>query len=234
MDQIDSSRTVAELVRTIPGAARTFERLRIDYCCRGKQSLRDAASELHVTVAEVIAELAHDQSERTLLEAPQEPAALCAYLVRRHHKFTREELARLLPLAEKVARVHGDRHPELLRVKELVEALAQDLLPHMRKEELVLFPYIERLAAGLAPQAPFGRVDNPIAMMHLEHEQVGSLLAELELTTGSYQPPADGCGSYGALYSGLAALQADIHQHVHLENHVLFPAALALEQSVVR
>lgn len=226
---IDVTRTVADLAGSLRGAAKTFEQLGIDYCCRGKQSLADAAREASLPLEELRAKLEQADDEAAAVAVPQDLPSLIRYIEDKHHVFTREELARLLPLAAKVARVHAGRHPELERVCELVDALAIDLLPHMLKEERVLFPYVRRLASGEDVRAPFGSAENPIRVMHIEHEQVGALLEELDAITHHYSAPADGCGSYRALYAGLAALQFDIHQHVHLENHVLFPAALKLE-----
>lgn len=225
---IDPARSVAELAQSIPGAARTFEQLGIDYCCRGKQSLREAVARTSTPLADVIERLLPSGEPQP--QAPRDPGALCAYIVARHHTFAREELQRLAPLADKVLRVHGAAHPELRRVRLLLDALARDLEPHMVKEERILFPYITSLAAGELPCAPFGRIEHPLRVMHIEHEQVGTLLRELDALTLGYRPPAGACASYVALYAGLADLQADLHEHIHLENNVLFPTALALKQ----
>lgn len=228
---IDTSQTVADLAQSLSGAAKTFEQLGIDYCCRGKQPLVDAVREANLALADVRAVLEQNAAENEQRPVPRDLRALISHIVDKHHVFTREELARLLPLAEKVTRVHSARHPELSRVQQLVTALEADLLLHMLKEERVLFPYVLQLVDGERTQPVFGTVANPIFMMSSEHEHVGALLAELEQQTDHYTPPADACGSYRVLYTGLKALQADIHQHVYLENHLLFPTALELEQT---
>jgi regulator of cell morphogenesis and NO signaling len=230
MNTIDATRTVAEITQSIPGAARAFERLGIDYCCRGKEALEQACAAAKLPLESVLRTLEQAMHGRALQDAPREPRQLIHYILERHHAFTREEIARLGPLAEKVCRVHGRTHPELARVQALFEQLADDLTPHMLKEERVLFPYIERLADGDRTRPPFGTVENPLRAMNAEHDHVGALLVQLELATDHYQPPAESCGSYRALYAGLKELQADIHEHVHLENHVLFPRALFMEQ----
>lgn len=230
MTTIDTSRSVAELVRTLPGAARTFEALGIDYCCRGAQSLADAVEEAQLSLVAVRTLLEHDARADHPDPNPRDLAQLIKHILDKHHTFTRTELARLLPLAEKVERVHGRKRPELVRVHALVQELAVDLLPHMQKEERVLFPYIQQLLQGRLERPPFGTVENPVRVMNDEHEQVGALLLELEHITERYTPPEGACGSYAALYAGLKALQADIHEHVHLENYVLFPAAIELER----
>lgn len=227
---IDCNRTVAELALTLPGAARTFERLGIDYCCRGKQALTSAVTEAKIALATVVAAL-QDASTVSPPRTFSEPVSLIHHIVDTHHEFTRTELERLVPLAQKVNRVHGARHPELTRVLELVEVLRNDLIPHMMKEERVLFPFIQARARGEAVTPCFGSVEHPIAAMLHEHESVGTLLSELAEVTNNYTPPNDACGSYGALYLGLRDLQSDLHQHVHLENNVLFPMAQKLGSS---
>lgn len=225
---IDPACSVGELAQSIPGASRTFEQLGIDYCCRGQQSLREAVAQASVPLADVVEQLL--LVDETLPSIPSDPGELCAYIVRTHHAFTRDALRRLALLADKVLLVHGAAHPELSRVRQLLEELARELEPHMEKEELVLFPYITALAAGEPVTQPFGRIERPLRVMQLEHEQVGGLLRELDALTYGYCPPVGACASYAVFYAGLEDLQADLHEHVHLENNVLFPAALALKQ----
>jgi regulator of cell morphogenesis and NO signaling len=226
---IDPARSVADLAQCIPGAARTFEQLGIDYCCRGRQSLREAVARTSFPLELVIDQIR--LADDTPPSAPRDPALLCKYIVEHHHRFTREALLRLAPLAEKVLRVHGAAHPELVRVRQLLDALSSDLLPHMLKEEKVLFPYIAALARGKRPAAPFGRIEDPLQAMHLEHDQVGGLLRELDELTFGYCAPSGACASYTVFYAGLEDLQADLHEHIHLENNVLFPAALELARA---
>jgi regulator of cell morphogenesis and NO signaling len=226
--EIDPTRSVGDLAQSLPGAARTFEQLGIDYCCRGKQSLSDAAARTSIPLQEVVSKLA--LAEEALPAIPEAANALCDYIVRYHHTFTREALHRLAPLGDKVLRVHGDAHPELRRARELLEALTSDLEPHMLREERVLFPYIAELALGRPCAPPFGTIEHPLRVMQHEHEHVGALLRELDALTGGYQLPTGACASYGAFYRGLKDLQIDLHQHIHLENNVLFPAALTLQQ----
>lgn len=164
---------------------------------------------------------------------------LVDHLLDTHHVFTKAAIARLPPLADQVLAAHGARHTELEQVARLVDDLVADLRPHLLKEEMVLFPYIRSLAedarAGQpAPRAPFGTLDSPIACMLAEHDRVAEILDELRLRTGGYGPPPDACGSFRALYAELAELEADLRQHIHLENDVLFPGARALERSAGR
>ena len=229
MTDIDPTLSVAELTQGRKGAARVFEQLGIDYCCRGQQSLNTAVSALSLSLDDVLTALRTAEDGGDAPVAFRDAPELIGYIVQRHHKYAREALARLSVLAEKVLRVHGKLHPELARVAQLVGAISEDLTPHMFKEERVLFPYIASLAHGKATKPPFGKLENPIGAMESEHEQLATLLRELEEVTGGYAPPAGACGSYRAFYAGLQELQADLHQHVHLENHLLFPLALKLE-----
>lgn len=158
------------------------------------------------------------------------PTALIDHILTTHHRFTRDELARLGELGAAVRALHQDRHPELILVEQLVGRLAADLMPHMQKEELILFPFIEALENGTQP--PFGppSVAMPVNVMNLEHEQAEGLLAELRCVTSGYNLPEDACVSYRALYDGLQNFEADLQQHIHLETNVLFPKALEMER----
>lgn len=227
---IDIHQPIGDLTCAFPALSRVFERLGIDYCCQGRRSLSEACARRGLPLEAVVEQLERARRAPEPGALPSlELVPLADYIERTHHQFTRAELSRLAPLAEKVRRVHGARRPELVHVERVLAALNEDLELHMFKEEQVLFPYIRRLALGLVPNAPFTNLSVPLRVMHQEHDRVGSLLEELAQLTESYQPPPDACASYRALYEGLAALQSDLHQHVHLENNVLFPAAERLE-----
>jgi regulator of cell morphogenesis and NO signaling len=161
------------------------------------------------------------------------PAELVDHIESTHHRYLHEELPRLAALTQKVVGVHGGRHPELREVEATYAELQADLEPHLMKEERVLFPMIRELAESRTlPSFHCGSISNPISMMLLEHDRAGELLAALRELTDGYQPPADGCASYRALYTGLEELEADTHLHVHKENNILFPAVVALEDEL--
>jgi regulator of cell morphogenesis and NO signaling len=153
-----------------------------------------------------------------------------------HHKYTHDGIARLTPLFAKVCSVHGANHPELLELRDVFSGLTQELTAHLMKEEKVLFPYILRMEEAVIEKAPilppsFGTVQNPVAMMEHEHDSAGNALrAMLEISHG-YAAPADACVSYQTLYKALAELEADLHQHIHLENNILFPRAIEMERA---
>jgi regulator of cell morphogenesis and NO signaling len=222
--------TLGDLVSANPAAARVLERHGLDYCCRGGRTLREACDLAGLDVQVVGAELADLEVEGdttwTTLDAP----ALADHIVATHHRYLHEELPLLDELAAKVLAAHGANHPELHDVRRLVAEVVADLQPHLAKEERVLFPAIHALAAGPV-QLPFGTVQNPIRMMHVEHDRAGELLVELRAAAADFVVPDDACPSYRSLYERLAALELDTHLHIHKENHVLFPAAVALEAS---
>lgn len=162
-------------------------------------------------------------------------SSLIGHIVGQHHRYVREHQPILAGWLDKLVTRHGATHPELIEIREVFETLSRELLQHMAKEENILFPYIERLSSATpnGPRAslrsPFGTILNPIRAMEQEHYAADNLLARLRALTGGYQPPEDGCTTYRVCFEGLARFEADLRQHVHLENDVLFPGALALE-----
>jgi regulator of cell morphogenesis and NO signaling len=232
--------TVADHVIANPGAARVFERHGIDYCCRGQRPLEQACDEAGVPVEIVNAELsalaapdAEPVVASTAAATAGEVGRLIGHVVATHHTYLRRELPRLNDLMTKVVAAHGAAHPEVGRVAATLREITDDLLPHLAKEERVLFPLAIELLGAVGPTAfHCGSVMNPIRVMHLEHDRVGELLAELRHLTDAYRPPADACPTWHTLYAGLAELEADTHTHVHLENNVLFPAVIGVESSL--
>ena len=164
-------------------------------------------------------------------------AQLAEYIVNKHHVYTRNELERLTPLLEKVCSVHGANHPELLNIRSQFQTLKFELEPHMMKEERILFPYITRLETAAlekspAPFAPFGTVQNPINAMMREHDAAGEIMKTIRELSVNFALPEDACFSFRTLYTVLQDLEADLHQHIHLENNVLFPRASEIENKL--
>ncbi len=232
---IDATRSLGELVNEAPDRARVLERLGLDYCCGGARSLADACAAAGLHLDEVLPALEVDGADAVDDWTALDPAALVDHLEAVHHRYLWDELPRLCALADKVADVHGARHPELNTVRGLVADLRADLEPHLVKEERVLFPMVRGLASADGPvEQHCGSVRNPISVMLAEHDRAGALLAALRTATGGHRVPPDGCASYEALYQGLAALEADTHLHIHKENNLLFPAVEALEDGLAR
>jgi regulator of cell morphogenesis and NO signaling len=230
-----AERTVRELALENPAATRLFEKLGIDYCCGGNRSLEQACRAATLSTDEVIHSL--ESAERfegavpTARDWQIEPLAD----LKTHHRFTRDELARIASLLDKVCSVHGGNHPELEQVRASFRALAQELTLHMMKEERMLFPYIVRMEEAVVQKEPilpppFGSVQNPVSMMAHEHDSAGGALRAMREASCGYTPPGDACISYRTLYQALAEFEADLHQHIHLENNILFPRAIAMEQ----
>ena len=234
----DTTKTVREYALEIPATTRIFEKLGIDYCCGGGKSLADACAQAGVALDEVLSSLmTNATSERNFADEEWHTASqaeLITHIVEKHHVFTRAELERLEALLAKVCGVHGQNHPELFQIQDQFGKLRGDLEPHMLKEESVLFPYIIRMEEAIVgnqalPAPPFGTVRNPVRVMMAEHDAAGYILGRIREASSNYTVPVDGCISYKTLYSALTALEVDLHQHIHLENNILFPRAVEQE-----
>lgn len=236
---LDGTQTVSEIARQYPAAVPVFEALGIDYCCGGNRPLELACAKHNVALNLVLSDLssvlvtrpAEDERHWTTASL----ADLSAYIVEQHHAYAKRELPRLAALAAKVKARHGHLHPELHQIREIVNALHSEMCTHMLKEEQVLFPrlkVVEDAAEAGVPPAPafFGALINPIRHMMNDHDDTGHLLKSLRNLTHNYRLPEDACASYRALYDGLEAFEKDVHQHIHLENNILFPRALEFEQ----
>lgn len=238
---LESTKTVKEYALEMPGATRIFEKLGIDYCCGGDNSLADACAKAGVAVDEVIGSLeGTEHSDETSGSHGWQTASLAelsTHIVEQHHTFTRQELARLEALLAKVCGVHGQNHPELFCIQKHFQELSSELEPHMLKEEQVLFPFIIQMEEAAKnnrtlPVPPFGTVRNPVRVMMAEHDAAGDILREMREVSSDYTVPEDACISYQTLYGALATLEADLHQHIHLENNILFPRAAEMEASL--
>jgi regulator of cell morphogenesis and NO signaling len=233
MITIDPTTTLADVVTHHPSLARELERRRLDYCCGGDRSLAEACMTAGLDPQAVATELSDiaRPGEAPPAWSSMGVAQLVDHLESTHHRYLWDELPRLTDLLATIGRVHGARHPELADVARCFAELCDDMEPHLRKEEMMLFPAIRRMAtAEQLPELPFGSITNPISVMLREHDRVGELLEELRALTHDYEVPADGCASYRACFDGLAELEADTHLHVHKENNLLFPAVVAIER----
>jgi regulator of cell morphogenesis and NO signaling len=230
--------TVGRLVAQRPERAQVFEEFDIDYCCGGKRTLGEACARRGVDPAMVVRQLEKvdaDEPEASPDWMNEPLPALCDHIVATHHQFLRQELPRLHGLLSKIARVHGEHHPELLQLLDVFEPFSWDLDLHMDKEEQVLFPLVKRLVANEVPASFYMLA--PLRVMETEHDQAGLALAEMRELTNNYELPGDACGSYRAAFAGLQNLEQDLHRHVHLENNVLFPRMgqlIAAERGVNR
>jgi regulator of cell morphogenesis and NO signaling len=237
------TKTIREIALEFPQTTRVFEEFKIDYCCGGRKSLEEACGTAGIDaklVNQQIEELLDGNQRDESTDFPENltPEKLIDHIIEKHHVFTNDAVERLTPLMEKVARKHGSRHPELLEIEKVFRPLAEELTLHMKKEEKMLFPYIKVLAAVQSTNLPvaephFKTVKNPVRMMMFEHDTAGFSLKKIREFSNDYALPADACPSFTALYFGLEELEKDLHRHIHLENNVLFPQALELEDNVL-
>ena len=233
-----TTKTIREIALEAPATTRVFEDLKIDYCCGGRKLFTDACADAGVDPGDVAARIAAVFASNNDEPAVESASQLIDHIIGKHHLFTAQEVERLTPLMAKVCRRHGDQHPELFELQKVFDELAASLIPHMGKEEMVLFPFIRTLekakSEGLTiPASHFGTVANPIRMMMADHDVDGDRLRRMREIARDYALPEGACPSFNALYAGLQDLERDLHRHIHLENNVLFPAATDLESSVL-
>jgi regulator of cell morphogenesis and NO signaling len=234
-----TTQTVREIALEQPASIRVFEQFGIDYCCGGRKPLAEACAANNLEVDAVLTALEAaakspapiaDDWTRASLEK------LSGHIITTHHAYVKRELPRLAILAEKVVRRHGDTQSELPAIQTMLAQLDEELTQHLAKEELILFPYVAKLERALAEGGPlphgcFGTVANPISMMTAEHDAAGELMAEIRQLSRQFTTPAGACPTYHAFYDGLREFEQDLHQHIHLENNILFPRAIQLEAS---
>lgn len=239
MNILSPELTVGQIVVDNPLNARVFERFDIDYCCGGRTPLSEACRRKGLDMTEVLRVLREEEvraaADSTTVDwRARSMTQLADHIESTHHAFLRRELPRLALLIEKVVRAHGQRRPEFLSLKTVFEEFCAEIGQHMLKEERILFPMIRMLeqpGSSRLATAHCGGIDNPIRVMEHEHDSAGRALADMRRLCEDYVPSVDACNTWRALYAGLAELEADMHQHVHKENNILFPAAHSAEQS---
>ena len=234
---LTTNTTLADVAGTSLAAVRILENHGLDYCCGGKRPFADACIARHLSPESVLQEIEAASGEHRQEQDWQHAqlAELVHHIVKTHHEYLKLELPALARRLSMVHQVHGARDPQTLaRMLETFTALRCELEIHMRKEEVILFPFIEQYSEALRqgrplPRFPYGSIANPMAAMEREHSNAGNALAELRLLTRNYELPSYACSTVKALYDGLQALEADLHVHIHLENNILFPRAIAME-----
>lgn len=237
--KITTENKIGELVAEDYRLATVFKKFGIDYCCKGQRSIAEACEGKPTDVNALLNALnqlagLRDEGETDVRAWPLD--LLTDYIEKKHHRYVEDRLPELLQYLDKLCRVHGAAHPELHAIRQLFAESAADLSVHMKKEELVLFPYIRRLVNGQRTQqevAPphFGTIENPVRMMRADHDTEGERFRRIAELSGNYTPPADACNTYQVTYKLLQEFENDLHRHVHLENNILFPAAIRLEEA---
>ena len=225
---------VAEDFRT----AAVFSKYGIDFCCKGDRTVEEVCEKSSIDPEELLSKLNDIQSSSTSqsIDYKTWPLDLLAeYIEKKHHRYVEEKIPVLRQFLDKLCKVHGQKHPELLEVTALFIGSSKELSAHMKKEELILFPFIKRMVKaqleGTKIQSPqFGTIENPIATMKDEHVNEGERFEQIAKLTDNYTPPADGCNTYKVTFAMLEEFEKDLHLHIHLENNILFPEAIKLEQ----
>lgn len=229
---------IADVVSENIKTADIFKKYGIDFCCGGGVSIAKACEKKNINVDELINEL--NNVDNKIMPSQNfnnwELDFLADYIVNTHHAYVLDAIGLLDAYSTKVAKVHGEHHPPVLEIEQLYQKSKMELLQHMQKEERILFPYIKQLVKAKreniqVKNSHFGSVQNPINMMQVEHEMVGDLLKEISNLSFNYTPPEWACNTFKALYAKLDEFEQDLHLHVHLENNILFPKAIALEKS---
>ena len=235
---LTQEKTIGDFVAENFRTAEVFKKYNIDFCCKGGRTVEEACDKKKVSPEEIYKELeevANRKSED--IDFNSWPLDLLAdYVEKTHHRYVEEKSAMLIPYLNKLCKVHGERHPELFEINELFIGSAQDLAAHMKKEEHILFPFIKQMVEAKKngeplPAPRFGTVENPVAMMKHEHEAEGERFVKIAELTNNYEFPDDACGTYQVTYRMLEDFQNDLHKHIHLENNILFPKAIAMEKT---
>src|SRR5690554_1636894 len=233
--------TIGAMVAKDYRAATVFEKFGIDFCCKGNRTLEEASEKKKIDVSAVKAELekvfnTHNEESMDYNLWPLD--LLADYVEKKHHRYVEERIPLLLQYLNKLCKVHGDVHPELFDITQLFSETAGELTAHMKKEELILFPYIRKMLkkskdGSPAVDAPhFQTAKNPIKMMMQEHENEGDRFEQIAALTQKYSPPADACSTYRVTYSLLDEFERDLHKRIHLENNILFPKSIEYEEKV--
>ncbi|HMT53938.1 MAG TPA: iron-sulfur cluster repair di-iron protein [Saprospiraceae bacterium] len=238
---IQENQIIGQLVAHDYRTASVFKKYGIDFCCQGNRTINDACTKKNIDENSVLSDL------NTVVQTPAVKTAdyqnwslnvLADYIEKNHHEYVREKSNDLIPYLEKICKVHGERHPELFEIKSEFNESINELNMHMHKEEKILFPYVRTIAAtqkdNSKPNLPqFGTVKNPIEMMMREHEIEGDRFRKIESLSSQYTPPADACTTYRVTFAMLKEFEQDLHLHIHLENNILFPNAIKLENELI-
>jgi len=238
MENIEN-KTVAEIVTENIKTADIFKKNGIDFCCGGNVKVQEICQKKGVdfnTIRDEIYNLgnqpmsAHDYNSWEL-------DFLADYIINTHHKYVNEANELIIQYSDKVAKVHGHHYTEVVEINQLFHGIASELKMHMHKEEMILFPYIKELAIAnkngtKVTPPPFGTIQNPIKMMEAEHVDAGEIITKLAELSNNFTPPPEACNTFRALYAKLEEYQNDLFQHIHLENNILFPKAILLEQKL--
>lgn len=236
--EILEQKTIGQYVADDFRTAAVFSKYGIDFCCKGNRTIEEACekkgqdSEIILNEINTVLNTKNDNT----IDFKSWPLDLLAdYIEKTHHRYVQDKTQILLPFLDKLCKVHGAAHPELFEINELFKGCAGELAQHMKKEELILFPFVKKMVQATLSheqimQPHFGTIENPIAMMMHEHDAEGERFRKIASLTHNYTPPADACNTYKVTFAMLQEFEEDLHKHIHLENNILFPKAVELEQ----
>lgn len=230
--------TIGEYVAKDFRTAALFSKFGIDFCCNGNRSIEEACEKKAVNPDDLLKEIESILTSKSDsgIDFNAWPIDLLAdYIEKTHHRYVVEKTPVVLQFLDKLSRVHGANHPELIEINELFKGCADELAQHMKKEEQILFPFVKNMVHAiisdeLIEQPHFGTVENPIAMMMHEHDAEGERFRKIAALSNNYTPPSDGCNTYKVTFAMLEEFEQDLHKHIHLENNILFPKATKLEK----
>ncbi len=233
-------KTIGQMVADDYRSAAVFEKFGIDFCCNGNRGIDEACEQKKVDAGELRKklEMALTQTTAETTDYKSWPLDLLAdYIEKKHHRYVEERIPVLTQYLTKINKVHGARHPELQQILDLFVASGGELTMHMKKEELVLFPYIRKMVKAkrngeVLAEPRFGTVKNPIQTMMQEHDNEGERFRQIEALSDNYTPPKDACNTYNVAFALLKEFQDDLHLHIHLENNILFPKAEEMEKEL--
>lgn len=237
---IQHTKIIGELVAEDYRTASVFKKHNIDFCCQGNRTIGEACEKQTLDTSSILKDLANLtlQEKQGDIDFKTWPADLLVdYIEKKHHRYVEEKSAEIKPYLDKVCKVHGNHHPELHEINALFSASTHDLAAHMKKEELILFPFVKKMEKIKRAEAEYSRphfdtIENPIHMMNDEHLVEGERFRKIEALSNQYTPPADACNTYRVTFALLKEFEADLHLHIHLENNILFPKAIALEKHI--
>lgn len=235
----DSQKQIGQFVAEDFRTAAVFSKYGIDFCCKGDRTIEEVCQKNSIDTDELLGkllEISISKNQQSIDYKSWPLDLLADYIEKKHHRYVEEKTPIIRQFLDKLCKVHGQNHPELFEVTALFIGSSKELAAHMKKEELILFPFIKKMVKaqleGSQLQSPqFGKVENPIAMMKQEHENEGERFRQVSDLTDNYTPPSDACNTYKVTIAMLEEFEKDLHLHIHLENNILFPKAIKLEQT---
>ncbi len=239
--KVQSNQNIGKLVAQDYRTASVFKKYGIDFCCQGNRTIDDACTAKDIEVDSVLNDLnaIGNTNNSAGIDFKSWPLDLLAdYIEKIHHRYVEDKSPELIAYFDKICEVHGENHKELFEIKELINQTVGNLTQHMKKEELILFPFIRKMEnakrRGEVLQKPtFGSIKNPINEMESEHSAEGDRFRHIERLSNNYTPPEDACNTYRVSFAMLKEFQDDLHLHIHLENNILFPESIFLEAQLL-